>query len=212
MLELFCIEIATKLPVDAVQEIQVKLGGHILGVVIGPFQQLNVLLQIEADQEIVSILQGVPGNYHTDLFLPLLDRVAQVVGRPYEADSDEGVSYRVLADHARAVAFLLADGVFPSNEGRGYVLRRVLRRAVRHAWILGRREPTLVDVVERVTEEMGEAYPDLLVRREHLLKTTRAEEERFLSTIEGGMSRFDELAPRAPLNAYSRVRPAPLAI
>ncbi len=106
-----------------------------------------------------------------------------------------GVSYRVLADHARAAAFLLADGVFPSNEGRGYVLRRILRRAVRHAWLLGRREPTLVEVVDAVVERMGDAYPELRERRDHLLRTTRAEEERFLATIGEGMKRFDELAP-----------------
>jgi alanyl-tRNA synthetase len=146
-------------------------------------------------ERIASVLQGASSNYHTDLFLPLLERVGEVVGRPYDADSKEATSYRVLADHARAVAFLLADGVFPSNEGRGYVLRRILRRAGRHAWILGRREPTLVDVVEVVIREMGNAYPDLEIRKEHLLKTTRAEEDRFLATIEGGMSRFDELAP-----------------
>ena len=146
-------------------------------------------------ERIASVLQGVPSNYDTDLFLPLLERVGEVVGRPYEADGKEGVSYRVLADHARAVAFLLADGVFPSNEGRGYVLRRILRRAARHAWIMGRREPTLVAVVDAVVGAMGDAYPDLRIRREHLLKTTLAEEERFLATIEGGMSRFDELAP-----------------
>jgi len=146
-------------------------------------------------ERIASVLQGVESNYHTDLFLPLLARVGEVVGHAYEADSPEGVSYRVLADHARAVAFLLGDGVFPSNEGRGYVLRRILRRAVRHAWILGRREPTLVEVVDAVVDEMGDAYPDLRSRREHLLKTTRAEEERFLATIEGGMARFEELAP-----------------
>ena len=147
-------------------------------------------------ERIASVLQGVSSNYHTDLFLPLLDRVGEVVGRPYEAESEEGTSYRVLADHARAVAFLLADGVFPSNEGRGYVLRRILRRAVRHAWILGRRDPTLVDVVEAVVEGMAEAFPELRTRREHLLKTTRAEEERFLTTIEGGMTRFEELTHR----------------
>jgi alanyl-tRNA synthetase len=148
-------------------------------------------------ERIAAVLQGVSSNYGTDLFLPLLERVGEVVGRPYEAEGKEGVSFRVLADHARAVAFLLADGVFPSNEGRGYVLRRILRRAVRHAWILGRREPTLVEVVDAVVLKMGDAYPDLRTRQGHLLKTTRAEEERFLATIEGGMTRFDELAPVA---------------
>jgi alanyl-tRNA synthetase len=104
-------------------------------------------------------------------------------------------SFRVIADHARAVAFLIADGVFPSNEGRGYVLRRILRRAVRHAWLLGRAAPTLVDVVERVVETMSGVYPELAARRSHILDTTRAEEQRFLATIDGGMRRFEELAP-----------------
>ncbi|MGD2069789.1 MAG: alanine--tRNA ligase [Gemmatimonadota bacterium] len=146
-------------------------------------------------ERIAAVLQGVDSNFHTDLFRPLLDAVAEVVGRPYDAGSEEGTSYRVLADHARAVAFLLADGVFPSNEGRGYVLRRILRRAVRHAWLLGRRDPTLVRVVGEVVESMEAAYPELGRRREHLLKTTRAEEDRFLATIEDGMARFEELAP-----------------
>jgi alanyl-tRNA synthetase len=148
-------------------------------------------------ERLAAVLQGKASNYHTDLFAPLLDRVGEVVGRRYEPDLEESVSYRVLADHARAVAFLLADGVFPSNEGRGYVLRRVLRRAVRHAWLLGLREPALVHVVEAVVEGMGDVFPELRHRREHLVRTTRAEEERFLSTIEGGMKRFDELADEA---------------
>ncbi len=146
-------------------------------------------------ERLAAVLQNVDSNFHTDLFLPLLQRVGEVVGRPYDAASDEGLSYRVLADHGRAVAFLLADGVFPSSEGRGYVLRRILRRAVRHAWILGRREPTLVHVVDAVVDEMADVFPELPSRREHLLSVTRAEEERFLSTIEGGLGRFDELAP-----------------
>jgi alanyl-tRNA synthetase len=146
-------------------------------------------------ERVAAVLQGADSNYHTDLFRPLLERVAEVVGRPYDADGPHGVSYRVLADHGRAVAFLLADGVFPSNEGRGYVLRRILRRGVRHAWLLGRREATLVHVVERVVEVMSGAYPELKARRAHLVETTRREEERFLATIEGGMSRFDEVAP-----------------
>jgi alanyl-tRNA synthetase len=146
-------------------------------------------------ERLASVLQGVGSNYETDLFAPLTARAAEVVGTPYDP-SEAGGSHRVIADHARATAFLLADGVFPSNEGRGYVLRRILRRAVRHAWLLGRREPTLVEVVDAVIERMGETYPELVARRDHLLATTRAEEERFLATIGEGMARFDEIAPR----------------
>jgi alanyl-tRNA synthetase len=146
-------------------------------------------------ERLAAVLQDAGSNYHTDLFTPLLERVGEVVGRPYDPEGEEGVSFRVLADHARAVAFLLSDGVLPSSEGRGYVLRRILRRGVRHAWLLGRRGPTLVDVVDQVVSTMGEAYPDLPERREKVLQITRREEERFLATIEGGMTRFEELAP-----------------
>jgi alanyl-tRNA synthetase len=154
-------------------------------------------------ERIAAVLQGVANNFHTDVFAPLIARVEEVVGAPYRGRETDAVvngndpaSYRVLADHARAVAFLLADGVFPSNEGRGYVLRRILRRAVRHAYLLGRtQEPTLHLAVQTVIDTMGEAYPELVQRAQHLVATTRAEEERFLATIEGGMARFDELAP-----------------
>ena len=146
-------------------------------------------------ERLTAILQGVRSNYATDLFLPLLDRVADTVGKPYEPESEEGISYRVLADHARTVAFLLADGVLPSNEGRGYVLRRILRRGVRHAWLLGKREPVLVKVVDEVIGQMSSAYNDLSAKKDQVLTLTRQEEERFLATIEGGMGRFDELAP-----------------
>ena len=148
-------------------------------------------------ERLASVVQGAYSNYQTDVFSPLLDAVSEVLGNPYDPETEEGVRYRVLADHARAVAFLLADGVLPANSGRGYVLRRILRRAVRHAWLLGRREPTLVQVVSAVIENMSEAYPELEQAREHLLSTTRAEEDRFLSTIEGGLARFDELAPKS---------------
>jgi alanyl-tRNA synthetase len=146
-------------------------------------------------ERLTAVLQGVDSTFHIDLFRPLLDRVGEVVGRGYDPQGKDATSYRVLADHARAVAFLLADGVFPANEGRGYVLRRILRRAVRHAYLLGRREPTLVDVVDVVVDVMHGAFPELVQRREHLLRATRAEEERFLATIEAGMSRFEQLAP-----------------
>jgi alanyl-tRNA synthetase len=146
-------------------------------------------------ERIASVMQGVDTNYDTDLFQPLIERAAAVVGQPYDRDGEAGVSYRVLADHARATAFLLADGVFPGNAGRGYVLRRVMRRAIRHAWLLGRREPTLVEVVDQVVDVMGDAYPELRDRRDHLLRATRAEETRFLATIDEGMRRFEEVAP-----------------
>ncbi|MFL5569571.1 MAG: alanine--tRNA ligase [Gemmatimonadaceae bacterium] len=141
-----------------------------------------------------AILQGESNTFHNDLFKPLLKTVEKLVRQKYDR-GEAGASFRVIADHSRAVAFLLADGVFPSNEGRGYVLRRILRRGVRHAWLLGRRQPTLVEVVKSVIDGMDDAYPELKQRSKHILDTTRAEEERFLATIEGGMRRFDELAP-----------------
>ncbi len=155
-------------------------------------------------ERIAAAMQGVTNNFHTDLFMPLIQRGEEVVGIAYEGKVPEAhrtrldvdpSSFHVLADHARAVAFLLADGVYPSNDGRGYVLRRILRRAVRHAWLLGRREPTLAPIVERVVDVMGAAYPVLKQRSRYLVDTTRAEEERFLATIGGGMQRFDQIAP-----------------
>src|SRR5258707_90967 len=140
-------------------------------------------------------MQGESNNFHADLFQSLIRAVEKTVKQKYDR-GEKGASFRVIADHSRAVAFLLADGVFPSNEGRGYVLRRILRRAVRHAWLLGRRQPTLVEVVRVVIDEMGDVYPELRHRSKHIIDTTRAEEERFLATIEGGMRRFDELAPQ----------------
>ncbi|MGH7673590.1 MAG: alanine--tRNA ligase, partial [Gemmatimonadales bacterium] len=143
-------------------------------------------------ERIAAVMQGVPSNFDTDLFQPIIARAAEVVGRPYDR-GPAGAPFRVLADHARTVAFLLADGVYPSNEGRGYVLRRILRRAVRHAWLLGRREPTLAPLTRTVTAQMGPVYPDLTPKETHSERVTRAEEERFLETIEGGLTRLDEI-------------------
>ena len=143
-------------------------------------------------ERIASVMQNVPSNFDTDLFQPIIAQAVEIVGRPYDR-GPAGAPYRVLADHARAVTFLLADGVYPSNEGRGYVLRRILRRAVRHAWLLGRREPTLGPLTRAVTGTMGDVYAELLSKEPHIERVTRAEEERFLETIEGGLSRMEEL-------------------
>src|SRR5579859_3038331 len=143
-------------------------------------------------ERIAAVLQHVPSNFDTDLFIPILERAAEVIGRPYDR-GPAGAPYRVLADHARAVTFLLADGVAPSSDGRGYVLRRILRRGVRYAWQEGRAEPTLALLAERVIETMGDVYPDLIAKKAEIVRATKAEEERFLETIEGGMRRLDEL-------------------
>jgi alanyl-tRNA synthetase len=141
---------------------------------------------------IASLMQNVPSNFDTDLFQPIIAQAVEIVGRPYDRGPG-GAPYRVLADHARAVAFLLGDGVYPSNEGRGYVLRRILRRAVRHAWLLGRREPTLAPLTRAVSGVMGDVYPELVSKQQHIERVTRAEEERFLETIEGGLARMEQL-------------------
>ena len=165
-------------------------------------------------ERIAAIMQGEANNFHADLFRPLVAAVERVTGLKYpgasldvkSAGTADPASFRVIADHSRAVAFLLADGVFPSNEGRGYVLRRILRRAARHAWLLGRRQPTLVEVVRAVIDQMGDVYPELRQRAKHIIDTTRAEEERFLATIEGGMRRFDELAPASTTQGSTAIR------
>jgi len=149
-------------------------------------------------ERITAVLQGVASNFDTDLFTPIIDRAVEVVGVSYDP-GPAGAPYRVLADHARAVSFLLADGVYPSSDGRGYVLRRILRRAVRHAWLLGRRDPTLVELTLKVIDLMRGVYPELEEKREHIERVTRAEEERFLETIEGGLKRLDEIKSAATI-------------
>jgi alanyl-tRNA synthetase len=162
-----------------------------------PAQSVDTGMGLE---RLTMLMQGVDSNYETDIFVPLIQRAAEVMNRPYNKEQPEGVSYRVLADHCRSVAFLIADGIFPTNEGRGYVLRRILRRAVRHAWLLGQREPTLVHVVDKLIETMGDAFPQLRERREHILRATREEEQRFLATIDRGMERLNELLHRGDIS------------
>ncbi len=156
-------------------------------------------------ERIAAVMQDVPSNFDTDLFTPLIRRAAEIIGREYDR-GPAGAPYRVLADHARATAFLLADGVYPASDGRGYVLRRILRRAVRYAWQLGRTEPTLVELALAVVDLMGDAYPELGRRRGHIEKIVRAEEERFLETIDGGLRRLDELRGAAAIGGDDAFR------
>jgi alanyl-tRNA synthetase len=145
-------------------------------------------------ERIAAVLQGKDDNFHTDLFLPLIERVEQLVGRKYPGGPEgEGLSFRVLADHARAATFLIHDGVFPSNEGRGFVLRRIIRRGVRHAWLMGQRGPTLSSLVEVVVPLMSSAYPTLGPKQYEISDLIRGEESRFFETIDAGLSRLDVL-------------------
>ncbi|MCJ2043941.1 alanine--tRNA ligase [Methylobacterium sp. J-078] len=140
-------------------------------------------------ERMAAILQGVKSNYETDLFRALIDAVAHAVGRPPEPGTQ--ASYRVIADHLRAASFLVADGVLPGNEGRGYVLRRIMRRAMRHAELLGSREPMMYRLVPTLLREMGQAYPELTRAEGLIAETLRLEETRFRRTLERGLAILD---------------------
>ncbi|MPZ13934.1 MAG: alanine--tRNA ligase [Chloroflexi bacterium] len=142
-------------------------------------------------ERITSVLQATPSIYETDLFLPILRRAEQLSGARYGADEHTDYALRVLADHGRAMTFLVADGVLPSNEGRGYVLRRVIRRAVRHGHRLGLEQPFVVDLAEAVIERMGHRHSTLRAVGAHIQEIVAVEERRFRSTLQTGLTMLD---------------------
>jgi len=147
-------------------------------------------------ERIAALLQGVTSNYDIDLMRALILAVASVTG--VDPDGPQKVSHRVIADHLRAASFLIADGVLPSNEGRGYVLRRIMRRAMRHAQMLGAKEPVMWRLVPTLSREMGQAYPELLRAEPLIIETLRLEESRFLDTLARGLSILDEATRDLP--------------
>jgi alanyl-tRNA synthetase len=142
-------------------------------------------------ERVTRILQGVGSSYETDAFLPIIRRVEELTGVRYGSAEHTDQALRVLADHGRAMTFLVGDGVAPSNEGRGYVLRRIIRRAVRYGRRLGIQKPFLENVVDAVVDRMGGRYPALAATREHVRIVISTEEERFLSTLQSGLSLLD---------------------
>ena len=144
-------------------------------------------------ERMASILQGSFDNYHTDLFLPIMEVVGDLLGVEYPTGEASDVAVRVIADHARAVAFLLAEGVLPSNDGRGYVLRKIIRRALRYGQFAGRREPYLYRVALFVVDMMKDIYPELEMGRDLIRNGCYAEEERFFRVIETGLNKLDVL-------------------
>lgn len=144
----------------------------------------------------VSILQHVLTNYDTDIFRPLINRIADMTGQAY-TQGDTLVPFRILADHARVLTFAIADGALPSNEGRGYVLRRILRRAARYSRTIGEQDPFLYRLVPAVIEQMGAAYPEIRTAQEHVEIVIKSEEEAFGRTLNRGLDLFEEMVVRA---------------
>ncbi len=157
-------------------------------------------------ERLLAVLQGVRDNYGTDLFTPLMDRVQELCGQTAAERERDVVAYRVIADHGRAAAFLVADGVVPDNEGRGYVLRMIVRRAARFGRKLGLVRPFLAEVTDVVVDRMGEAYPELPRARTFIREVLTAEEERFGRTLESGLARLDELVAAAKAEGRRALR------
>ncbi|MEC0136288.1 alanine--tRNA ligase [Paenibacillus macerans] len=148
-------------------------------------------------ERFASILQNVDSNFDTDLFQPIIAKTAAMAGIEYKAAEDSDVAMKVIADHIRTVAFAVADGVLPSNEGRGYVIRRLLRRAVRYGKLIGLDKPFMFGLVETVGEIMGSYYPDVVTKREFIEKVIHNEEERFHETLSDGLAILAEISAEA---------------
>ena len=145
-------------------------------------------------ERLACVLQGKKNNWETDLFVPIIEKIRSIVNLPPlpQGENESTVAMRVIADHVRAASFLIADGLLPSNEGRGYVLRRILRRAIRYGRKLGMHKPFFAAVAEIVMKEMGKAYPELLQHKETVEKVLTNEEERFLETLDRGLNILEE--------------------
>ena len=143
-------------------------------------------------ERITMVCQGVASTFETDLLKPIMDKVCEMSGVPYKKSEKTDVSLRIITDHARCVTFLISDGVIPGNEGRSYVLRMILRRALRHGKILGVELPFLYKLVDVIVENYGEAYPDLVKNKAKIVDTIKKEEERFAKTLDRGYKMLDE--------------------
>ncbi len=147
-------------------------------------------------ERITAVLQGKYNNFDTDLFETIIEAIGSITGVGYYKSKETDASIRVMADHIRATVFLMSEGLIPSNEGRGYVLRRIIRRASRHAHLLGKEEPVLYKLIDSVIDTFGDTYPELKVTRERTEKFLRLEEERFIKTLDQGTRLLEELVER----------------
>lgn len=143
-------------------------------------------------ERITMVCQGVASTFETDLLKPIMDKVSEMSGVPYKKSEKTDISLRIITDHARCVTFLISDGVIPGNEGRSYVLRMILRRALRHGKILGMELPFLYKLVDIIVDMYGEAYPELVKNKQKVIDTIKKEEERFAKTLDRGYKMLDE--------------------
>ncbi len=143
-------------------------------------------------ERISTVLQGKLSNFETDLLRPIIGRACEVFNAEYGASADADISLRIIADHVRAATFLISDGIIPSNEGRGYVLRKIMRRGIRQGTLLGYKQPFMYSLSGYVVDLMKEAYPDLLNTREYVARVIKTEEERFAAMVSVGLQRLEE--------------------
>lgn len=142
-------------------------------------------------ERLAAVIRGKKSNYESDLFMPIIDFIEELSGKEYGEGEINNISIRAIADHSRAVTFLITDGISPSNEGRGYVLRRIIRRASRHGKLLGMNEPFLYKVCGKVIEGMGKVYPEIITARDSIIKAIEGEETRFLETLGRGLNMLE---------------------
>ncbi len=160
-------------------------------------------------ERLAAVVQGVRSNFETDLFQPIIKQIAALAGVPYHKDEQADISYQVIADHLRSMTFLISDGVLPSNEGRGYVLRRIIRRAIRYGKLIGINTSFLYKLIGTIVDEMRQAYPELVDSREHIAKVVLLEEERFATTLDSGLALLNQTV-EALKASDKKVIPGPL--
>lgn len=160
-------------------------------------------------ERLAAVVQGVRSNFETDLFQPIIKQIAVLAGVPYHKDEQADISYQVIADHLRSMTFLISDGVLPSNEGRGYVLRRIIRRAIRYGKLIGINTSFLYKLIGTIVDEMRQAYPELVDSREHIAKVVLLEEERFATTLDSGLALLNQTVEELKASD-KKVIPGPL--
>src|SRR5690606_430030 len=167
-----------------------------------PKQNIDTGMGLE---RMASVVQDVPTNYDTDLFTPIIAKTEEISGKKYGEDGDADMAFKVIADHVRTVAFAIGDGALPSNEGRGYVLRRLLRRAVRYAKKLGIEKPFMFELVPVVGEIMNDFYPEVTDKQDFIIRVMKLEEERFHETLHDGLAILSTVVEQQKAAGHSEI-------